>query len=308
METNKWVIEQEQVGTRLDKFLLEQMPDVSRTRIQQWITDGNVQINGATSKSNYKVRLQDVIDFEKPEDVEYDLTPVDMQLDVIYEDHDIIVLNKPKGIVVHPGAGTKEHTLVHGLLYHCKDLSGINGVLRPGIVHRIDKDTTGLLVVAKNDSAHVKLSEQLVDKTMSRKYYALVHGEFQHDHGTIDAPIGRDEKDRQKMTVTDKNAKEAVTEFFVKERFNGYTLVECHLKTGRTHQIRVHMQFIKHPVVGDPKYSYRKPATSNGQLLHAFELTLVHPSTNERMTFQAPLPEEFQRILTNLQEGKGLVE
>ena len=308
METNKWIIDVEQVGTRLDKFLLEQMPDVSRTRIQQWITDGDVLINQAISKNNYKVRLHDEITFVRPDDVEYDLTPVDMNLDVIYEDSDLIVINKPKGVVVHPGAGTKEMTLVHGLLYHCKDLSGINGVLRPGIVHRIDKDTTGLLVVAKNDHAHVKLSEQLVDKSMSRKYYALVHGEFAHDHGTIDAPIGRDEKDRQKMTVTDKNSKEAVTSFYVKERFDGYTLVECHLKTGRTHQIRVHMQFIKHPVVGDQKYSFRKPATSNGQLLHAFELSLIHPTTNEKMTFSAPLPEEMQRVLENLRNGRELEE
>ncbi|MDD6467810.1 MAG: RluA family pseudouridine synthase [Erysipelotrichaceae bacterium] len=306
MEENKWMIEPKQVSTRLDKFLLENIDDVSRTRIQQWITNGDVMVNGEISKSNYKVRLHDVITLDRPEDVEYDLTPVDMNLDIVYEDHDIIVLNKPKGVVVHPGAGTKEVTLVHGLLYHCQDLSGINGVLRPGIVHRIDKDTSGLLVVAKNDKAHVGLSEQLVDKTMSRKYYALVHGELAHDHGTIDAPIGRDEKDRQKMTVTDKNSKQAITEFFVKERFKGFTLVECHLKTGRTHQIRVHMQYIKHPVVGDPKYSYRKPLTDHGQLLHAFELTLIHPITEERMTFTAPLPAEFQEILQSLREGKEI--
>ena len=301
----EWKIETE-TGTRLDKFVQDKTEGYSRTRIQQLIEEGNILVNNEVSKSNYKVRLGDEITFEQPEDVEYEIVPVDMHLDIVYEDSDVIVINKPKGVVVHPSSTTKEATLVHGLMYHCKDLSGINGVLRPGIVHRIDKDTTGLLVAAKNDTAHQFLSEQLVDKTMSRKYLALVHGVLEHDHGTIEAPIGRDEKDRQKMTVTDKNSKSAVTEFYVRKRFKEFTLVECHLKTGRTHQIRVHMQYIGHPVVGDAKYSFRKPLTDNGQLLHAYEITFIHPSNKQRMTLEAPLPEEFQNILRTLEEREAV--
>ena len=213
-----------------------------------------------------------------------------------------IIINKPKGMIVHPTAGSQRDTLVNGLLYHCKDLSGINGVLRPGIVHRIDKDTTGLLIVAKNDKAHLSLAEQLKDKTVSRLYYALVHGVIEHDYGTIDAPIGRDPKDRQKMCVTSLNSKNAVTHFKVVERFKEYTLVECKLETGRTHQIRVHMQYIKHPVMGDPKYSYRKTRDCNGQMLHAHQLTFVHPSTNEKVVVDAPLPKQFEDILEELRQ------
>ena len=300
MEKFNWVVDQEDITTRLDKYVFEKTEDISRSRIQQLIDEGQVLVNGKNSKSNYRLREDDVVECTIPEDVEYEIVPVEMDLDIVYEDSDIIVINKPKGIVVHPSTTTKDVTLVHGLMHHCTDLSGINGVLRPGIVHRIDKDTTGLLMVAKNDIAHQSLSNQLVDKTMSRKYLALVHGVVPHDHGTIDAPIGRDTNDRQKMKVTDKNAKNAVTEFYVKERFDEFTLVECHLKTGRTHQIRVHMQYIKFPVVGDAKYSYRKTYTDNGQLLHAYELTFVHPTTNETMTLQAPLPSEFEQMLNEL--------
>ena len=231
---------------------------------------------------------------------ELDLEPQDLHLDVVYEDEDVIVINKPKGMIVHPTSGSQKDTLVNGLLYHCKDLSGINGVMRPGIVHRIDKDTTGLLIVAKNDKAHESLANQLKDKSVSRKYYALVHGVIAHDFGTIDAPIGRDPKDRQKMCVIAKNSKHAVTHFKVIERFKEYTLVECSLETGRTHQIRVHMQYIGHPVVGDPKYSYRKTMNCNGQLLHAHELTFVHPSTQEKMVVEAKLPLQFEEILNDL--------
>lgn len=296
----EWRIEAASVGTRLDKFLLEHTEDISRTRMQNLIADGCVTVNGLASKNNYKVRLNDAIVLDMPQQQPYELQPVDMPLDIRYEDEDVIVINKPKGLVVHPSSTSRDVTLVHGLLAHCTDLSGINGVMRPGIVHRIDKDTTGLLIVAKHDKAHLSLSEQLVDKTMSRKYLALVHGVLEHDHGTIHAPIGRDPKDRQKMTVTDQNAKDAITEFYVRERFQAFTLVECHLKTGRTHQIRVHMQYIGHPVVGDPKYSYRKPFGTDGQLLHAYELTFIHPSTHERMTINAPLPKEFSEVLEQL--------
>jgi len=302
MQKYKWIVELEDVTTRLDKFINKHIDGVSRSRIQQLIDDENILVNGSASKNNYRIRENDEIECSIPEDVEYEIVPVEMDLDIIYEDSDVLVLNKPKGIVVHPGAGSKDITLVHGLMYHCKDLSGINGVLRPGIVHRIDKDTTGLLMVAKNDKAHQSLSKQLSDKTMSRKYLALVHGDLVHDYGKIDAPIGRDTKDRQKMAVTDKNAKNAVTEFVVKERFEDFTLVECSLQTGRTHQIRVHMQFIKHPVAGDAKYSFRKPVVDNGQMLHAFELTFVHPTTNEKMILTAPLPIEFENYLSELRE------
>jgi len=300
MEKYKWIATIDDVATRLDKYAFEQTDDISRSRIQQLINTERILVNGKKSKSNYRLSENDIVECTIPEEVEYEVVPVKMDLDIVYEDSDIIVINKPKGIVVHPGAGTKDVTLVHGLMYHCKDLSGINGVLRPGIVHRIDKDTTGLLMVAKNDIAHQSLSKQLVDKTLSRKYVALVHGVIPHDHGVIDAPIGRDTNDRQKMRVTDKNAKNAVTEFYVKERFDGFTLVECRLQTGRTHQIRVHMQYIKHPVVGDAKYSYRKPYSGNGQLLHAYELSFIHPRTNEMMTLQAPLPVEFDEVIKDV--------
>lgn len=234
-------------------------------------------------------------------DVEAEAIP----LDIRYEDEDVIVINKPKGMVVHPANGNQHGTLVNALLYHVKDLSGINGVLRPGIVHRIDKDTTGLLIVAKNDMAHASLSKQLQTKSVNRLYYALVHGVIPHDFGTIDAPIGRDVNDRQKMAVTSTNSKDARTHFKVIERFQEYTLVECRLETGRTHQIRVHMQYIGYPVVGDEKYSYRKTMKTNGQLLHAHQLTFVHPRTQQQITVEAPLPEQFETILKELRAKEG---
>lgn len=298
-------IEIEDAGTRLDKFLCIKADDLSRSRIQQLIEQGDVLINDNPSKCNYKVKASDVLFLRVPDDEELEAQPEDLPLDVIYEDSDIIVVNKAKGMVVHPSIGTKNHTLVNALLYHCKDLSGINGVLRPGIVHRIDKDTSGLIAVAKNDHAHQKLAEQLKDKSMHREYVALVHGVMEHDYGTIDAPIGRDEKDRQKMCITAKNSKPAITHFKVKERFGSYTLVECRLETGRTHQIRVHMQYIGHPIVGDPKYSYRKTMDCQGQLLHAYKLTFIHPTSGKEVSFSAEIPADFKQILEDLRVNEG---
>lgn len=303
MREETWQIQEDEAGLRLDKILTIKAEDLSRSRIQQLIEEEHILINDKKSKSNYRVKKGDSLLLSVPADEELSALPEDMDLDIRYEDCDIVVVNKAKGIVVHPSMGTPNHTLVNGLLHHCSDLSGINGVLRPGIVHRIDKDTSGLLVVAKNDLAHQKLAAQLVDKSMSRKYMALVHGVMEHDYGTIEAPIGRDEKDRQKMCVTAKNSKPAITHFKVIERFNEHTLVECRLDTGRTHQIRVHMQYIKFPIVGDPKYSYRKTMECEGQLLHAYELSLIHPRSEQLMTFHAPLPKEFEDILTGLRLG-----
>ena len=226
------------------------------------------------------------------------MLPEDIPLDILYEDSDIIVINKPKGMVVHPAPGVTSGTLVNALLFHCRDLSGINGVLRPGIVHRIDKDTTGCIVACKNDFAHTAVSRQLENKTCHREYLALVTGKIVHDEGVVDAPIGRDQRDRQRMAVTEKNSRPARTHFKVIERFRDATLVECTLETGRTHQIRVHMKFINHPVVGDPRYGSKCPyMDTQGQVLHAFRLTLVHPRTQQTMSFEAPLPKYFSDLL-----------
>ncbi len=297
----KYKVSKEEELIRIDKFL-DDKEDLSRSRIQSLIKDKSILVNELPTKSNYKIKENDIIFIPALEVEEAIAKPEEMDLDIVYEDEDVIVVNKPKGMVVHPAPGSLHHTLVNGLLYHCKDLSGINGVLRPGIVHRIDKDTTGLLIVAKNDKAHMSLSEQLQNKTVSRKYYALVHGVIPHEFATIDAPIGRDVNDRQKMAVTSKNARSAITHFKVMERFEGYTLVECRLETGRTHQIRVHMQYIKHPVVGDEKYSYRKTMPLKGQLLHAHELTFVHPTSKKSITVNAPLPELFKNVLKEIKE------
>ncbi len=301
MDVIELVVNSEDAFTRLDKYLVANS-ELTRSRIQQLIDDGQVLVNNKNEKANYKVRINDVITYSLPPEMSMEAKPQKMDLDIRYEDEDVIVINKAKGIVVHPANGNQENTLVNGLLYHCKDLSGINGVLRPGIVHRIDKDTTGLLIVAKNDKAHLSLSEQLSKKEVSRKYYALVHGVIEHDFGTIDAPIGRDVKDRQKMAVTATNSKEARTHFRVVERFKKHTLVECTLETGRTHQIRVHMQYIEHPLVGDEKYSYRKTKQGYGQFLHAFELKFTHPTTNEQVVVNAPLPQYFEAYLQELRE------
>lgn len=292
-------VEEAYHGVRIDKYLSNQATDLSRSRIQELIKQGNVFINEETCKNNSKVKCNDIVVIDIPEDREITVEPQNIPLDICYEDSDVIVINKGKGMVVHPSAGHYRDTLVNALLYHCKDLSGINGVLRPGIVHRIDKDTTGLIIAAKNDAAHRDLAEQLQKKTVNRLYYALVHGVISHDFGTIDAPIARDTKDRQKMTVA-QNGKAARTHFKVIERFNHFTLLECRLESGRTHQIRVHMKYINHPVAGDPKYSYRKVFHEYGQYLHAHQLTFVHPRTKETIVVEAKCPDYFSETLNEL--------
>lgn len=296
-------VSEEQTSDRLDKFLSTTEPEWSRTQVQQWVKDGLIEVNGKQVKANYKVQAGDQIKVEIPDPEALDVEAESMDLDIYYEDEDVLVVNKPRGMVVHPAPGHVTGTLVNGLMAHCNDLSGINGVMRPGIVHRIDKDTSGLLMVAKNDMAHESLVNQLVAKTVTRKYTAVVHGIIQHDTGTIDAPIGRDKKDRQSMTVTKENAKQAVTHFDVMERFKDFTVVECRLETGRTHQIRVHMKYIGYPLAGDPKYGPRKTVDFNGQLLHAGVLGFDHPRTGEYMEFTAPIPADMQAFIDSLRNN-----
>ena len=284
---------------RIDKVISNIQADWSRTQVQQWIKGEHILVNGQPIKTNYKCNVNDHIEIFIPDPEVLDVIPEEMDLDIYFEDADVIVVNKPKGMVVHPASGHTTGTLVNGLMAHCTDLSGINGVLRPGIVHRIDKDTSGLLMVAKNDKAHEHLVNQLVAKTVTRKYKALVHGNIGHDYGTIDAPIGRDPKDRQSMTVVD-NGKHAVTHFHVIDRFKDFTYVECRLETGRTHQIRVHMKYIGFPLAGDPKYGPRKTLDIDGQALHAAILGFTHPSTGEYLEFEAPLPKEYERLLQKM--------
>ena len=288
-------VNEEDKGLRIDSFLANSS-DLSRSQIQKLIEEGRVLVNNETTVSRYKVNPGDFITAEYLEQTPTDIKPKDIALDIVYEDEDLIVINKPKGLVVHPAAGNYDNTLVNALLYHCKELSDINGYYRPGIVHRIDKDTSGLLVCAKNNAAHAALSAQLQDKTCFRKYYAIVNGIIDNNEGIINAPIGRSSKDRQKMEVTDKNSKEAITEFKVLQRLSSTCLVECELKTGRTHQIRVHMAFIKHPVLNDPKYS-KKTIDETGQYLHAYYLSFIHPKTNERMEFVTDMPEYMKNYI-----------
>jgi 23S rRNA pseudouridine1911/1915/1917 synthase len=304
MEQMEITIDEQLEHERIDKLVAGLDQEWSRTQVQQWIKDGNVKVNGKEVKANYKCEIGDVITICVPEPEPLDVEPEQMELDIYYEDSDVIVVNKPRGMVVHPAPGHLSGTLVNGLLAHCKDLSGINGVLRPGIVHRIDKDTSGLLMVAKNDFAHESLAKQLLEKTVTRKYKAIVHGIIPHDYGTIDAPIGRDKRDRQSMTVTDENGKEAITHFTVLERFKNYTFIECQLETGRTHQIRVHMKYIGYPLAGDPKYGPKKTLPIDGQALHAGVLGFHHPRTNEYLEFEAPLPKDFERLLTMLRNDR----
>ncbi|EJQ48589.1 Pseudouridine synthase [Bacillus mycoides] len=294
-------VAEEQKSERIDKFVAEINSEWSRSQVQQWIKDDVVTVNGKSVKGNYKVKENDEITVTIPEPEELDIQPEDMNLEVYYEDADVLVVNKPRGMVVHPAPGHTKGTLVNGLMHHCTDLSGINGVMRPGIVHRIDKDTSGLLMVAKNDMAHESLVNQLVAKTVTRRYKAIVHGVIPHDKGTIDAPIGRDKKERQSMTV-DENGKNAVTHFQVLERFKNFTLVECRLETGRTHQIRVHMKYIGYPLAGDPKYGPKKTLDMNGQALHAGILGFDHPRTGEYIEFEAPIPEVFEEALNILRK------
>ena len=294
-------VTEEQKNERIDKFVAGVNSEWSRSQVQHWIKDGVVTVNGKDIKGNYKVKTNDEITVTIPEPESLDILPEDMNLEIYYEDSDVLVVNKPRGMVVHPAPGHTSGTLVNGLMYHCKDLSGINGVMRPGIVHRIDKDTSGLLMVAKNDMAHEALVNQLVAKTVTRRYQAIVHGVIPHDKGTIDAPIGRDKQDRQSMTV-EENGKHAVTHFRVLERFNNFTHVECQLETGRTHQIRVHMKYIGYPLVGDPKYGPKKTFDINGQALHAGILGFIHPRTGEYVEFEAPVPQIFKDLLNDLRK------
>ncbi|EMT46971.1 MULTISPECIES: RluA family pseudouridine synthase [Anoxybacillus] len=303
MEQIQLTIEDQHDGERIDKVIAELNEQWSRSQVQQWLKEGHVLVNGKAVKPNYKCHVDDEVTISIPDPEPLHVEPEHIPLDIYYEDADVLVVNKPRGMVVHPAPGHMRGTLVNALLAHCKDLSGINGVLRPGIVHRIDKDTSGLLMVAKNDLAHESLVNQLVNKTVTRKYEAIVHGVIPHDYGTIDAPIGRDPRDRQSMAVVE-NGKEAVTHFRVLERFDHYTFVECQLETGRTHQIRVHMKYIGYPLAGDPKYGPRKTLPLDGQALHAGVLGFHHPRTGEYMQFKAPLPHEFERLLDMLRNNR----
>ncbi|MFC4354389.1 RluA family pseudouridine synthase [Chryseomicrobium palamuruense] len=295
------IITKEQNRDRLDKILQTHDADWSRTQIQNLMKQEQILVNGEPVKSNYKATEGDVISVTIPSPEVYDIVSEDLNLNIVYEDADVAVVYKPKGMVVHPAPGHLSGTLVNGLMHQIKDLSGINGIMRPGIVHRIDKDTSGLLMVAKHDKAHQSLVDQLVAKTVTRKYTALVHGHIAHDKGTVDAPIGRDPKDRQSMNIVDKG-KHAVTHFEVMERFGDYTLVECRLETGRTHQIRVHMKFIGHPLVGDPKYGPKRTLDIGGQALHAGVLGFIQPTTGEYLEFEVPLPDDFKQVLKDLKK------
>lgn len=296
-------VDENNVNVRLDKFIKDNLSDLSREYVQKLIEEGYVTVNDKEiTKSSYKTALNDeiIVSFKEVEDL--NVEPQDIPLDIVYEDSDVIIINKPQGMVVHPAPGNYKNTLVNALLYHCKDLSSINGVKRPGIVHRIDKDTSGLLMVAKNDYAHNFLAEQLKDKSAFRTYIALVHGIVHVKKGIINAPIGRDSKSRVKMAVV-KDGKEAITEFTVLKYYKEFTLIECKLKTGRTHQIRVHMDYIGYPLVGDPLYGRRKLKYGNKQYLHAKELSFIHPTTKERVIFTTELPEYFKEFLNKLEKA-----
>ena len=291
------------IGTRIDKYLSNNIEGKSRSFIQGLIDSNSVLVNEKEVKSNYKLRQSDVITVIMPEPIELDVKPEKIDLNIVYEDKDIIVLNKPQGVVVHPAPGNYTGTLVNGLLYHCKDLSGINGVIRPGIVHRIDKDTSGILVIAKNDEAHNILAEQFKEHSIKREYYALVEGRFNNLEGTIDKPIGRNKKDRLKMAIVD-DGKRAVTHYNVLEQYNnGTSLIKCTLETGRTHQIRVHMASIGHPLVGDPLYGLKKQRFKlQGQVLHAKTLGFIHPTTKEYIEFDSELPKYYLDLLDYLRK------
>lgn len=284
---------------RLDKWLSIAIPDLSRSYIQKCIREGNACVNGKPCKANYRLRVDDEVTFQVPEAVEPAIEAEDIPLSILYEDADVLVVDKPKGMVVHPAPGHYSGTLVNAVLYHCRgQLSGINGVLRPGIVHRIDRDTTGSLIICKNDFSHQAIAAQLKEHSLNRSYRAVVHGVLEKDEGTINAPIGRDERDRKKMAVNEKNGKEAVTHYRVLKRFREYTYIECRLETGRTHQIRVHMTSIGHPLLGDEVYGQRKSAFHlEGQTLHAYVLGFVHPATGKYMEAVAPIPAYFAHLL-----------
>ena len=298
-------IEEALAGERIDKFLSDSLPDVSRSYIQKLIKDGQVTVNQKTVKSNYKLNAGDLLSMEEPELQEPDIEAEDIPLDILYEDSDLLIINKPKGMVVHPSAGHYSGTLVNALMHYCKeDLSGINGVLRPGIVHRIDMDTTGSLLVCKNDFTHNHIAEQLKVHSITRVYHAIVHGVIKDDEETINAPIGRHPIDRKKMSINHKNGKEAVTHYKVLKRFKNFTYIECRLETGRTHQIRVHMSSIGHPLLGDSVYGPAKsPYKLQGQTLHAKTIGIIHPRTEEYVEVNAPLPEYFSDLLKKLENS-----
>ena len=305
MRLEEFQIETEN-GERIDKYLSNEMSGFSRSYIQKLMKDGHVYVNGKAVKANYKLAYDDMITVEIPDLVEPNIVPENIPLDILYEDDDILIVNKPKGMVVHPAAGHYSGTLVNALMYHCgESLSGINGVMRPGIVHRIDMDTTGSLLVCKNDQAHQKLAEQLKVHSIKRVYHAIVCGNLKEDSGTIDAPIGRHPVDRKKMSINYQNGREAVTHYQVLERFGDYTYISCRLETGRTHQIRVHMASIRHPLLGDNVYGPQKcPFKLQGQTLHAKILGITHPTTGEYMEFDAPLPEYFEDLLGRMRQNR----
>lgn len=304
METIKQTVPEELANLRVDKYLSEALPDYTRSFLQKIVKEGGVLADGKPVKASYKVRSGECLEVRIPEAKEPDILPEAIPLEILYEDQDLLVVNKPKGMVVHPSAGHYSGTLVNALMYHCKDqLSGINGILRPGIVHRIDMDTTGSLVVCKNDMAHSAIAEQLKLHSITRKYRAIVHGILNEDEGMINAPIGRHPIDRKKMAVNKKNGKTAVTHYRVLKRYRQFTYIECELETGRTHQIRVHMSSVGHPILGDTVYGPSKcPYRLQGQTLHAQTIGFLHPRTGAYMEFQAPLPDYFEDLLRKLPE------
>ena len=302
VETEK--AETEDIGKRADVFLASKL-NLSRANIQKMMDADRITIGPKTVKANHKVKDGELFVIRYQEAIPLEVIAENIPLDILYEDQDVVVINKARGMVVHPAAGNYTGTLVNALLYHCKNLSGINGVIRPGIVHRLDKDTSGVMIVAKNDVAHTSFSEQIQSKSAKRTYLVVVRGNVKQDSGRIETLIGRDIKDRKKMAVVSKNGREAVTEYEVLERFGRFTILQCRLLTGRTHQIRVHLEYLGYPVVGDPKYSPQKtPFAINGQALHSYELTFKHPRTGEEMFFTAPIPEDMNKIITRLRNGQ----
>ncbi len=302
MRNEVFAVSNEEAGVRLDKFVSDRLSDYTRSHIQKLTEEGRILVQGVPAKASYKLKENDKVTVEIPDAAEVDILPEAIPLSIVYEDEDMLVVDKPQGMVVHPAVGNYTGTLVNALLAHCPDsLSGINGEKRPGILHRIDKDTSGLLLVAKNDMAHQHLAAQIKEHSLTRAYQALVHGRFKTPKGEINLPIGRHPVDRKKMAVTYRNSREAVTKFRVLEEIGSYSLVECMLKTGRTHQIRVHMSHLGHPVAGDPVYGVKKePFSTNGQLLHAYKVGFIHPRTKEYMEFESPLPDYYEKILEML--------